>query len=102
MIKLLEADPAFPISRAQMRLLVACTLHDMHRVREAIDPHIAAIEEERKDQDGDGEWRLTVLVFPGAFREINEAVSRLTRGKGTVHTLNLKVLKETEDTSSYT
>lgn len=97
MIRILEKEPGFPISRAQMRLLINTSLSDAKQVLPAITPYIGQIESEDKQ----GELNLTVLVYPGAFREITEAVARLTKGKGTVHTLNLKVLKESEDTSEF-
>jgi ribosome maturation protein SDO1 len=93
-IKTLEKDQSFPISRAQMRLLIHTAISDASRVLPAITPLISAVEEESKES---GELNMTVLVYPGAFREITEIVAKLTRGKGTVHTLNLKVLQETED-----
>lgn len=98
MIKLLEKVPNLPISRAQMRLLLSTSLADASRVLQAVSPLFSQIESESKDG---GELNMTVLVYPGAFRDISEAVARLTRGKGTVHTLNLKVLKESEDTAEF-
>lgn len=80
-----------------MRLLINTSLSDAKQVLPAITAYISQIESEDKQ----GELNLTVLVYPGAYREITETVARLTRGKGTVHTLNLKVLKESEDTSEF-
>lgn len=95
---MLEKEPSLPISRAQMRLLIHTALADASKVLPAITPLLSAVESERKEA---GELEMTVLVYPGAFREITEAVARLTRGKGTVHTLNLKVLQEAEDTDDF-
>lgn len=97
-IRSLEKEPNFPISRAQMRLLVNASLSDSSKIMPAIQPFISLVESESKDG---GELNLTILVYPGAFREITDAVARITRGKGTVHTLNLKVLKESEDTADF-
>lgn len=80
-----------------MRLLINTSLNDATKTIAAILPHISAVESESKE----GELNMTILIDPGVFRIITDAVAKLTRGKGTVHTLNLKVLKESEDTSAF-
>ncbi len=96
-IRGLEKTPNFPISRVQMRLLVNCSLGDMSKVLAIVNPLVSQVEQESKE----GELNMTVLIYPGVYREITEGVSKVTRGKGTVHTLNLKVLKEYEGTSEF-
>lgn len=97
-IRQLSKDPAFPLARAQMRLLVNVPLAEAGRVLGAVASLFTEVESESREG---GELTTTVLVYPGAFREISEAVARLTRGKGTVHTLALKVLKESEDMAEF-
>lgn len=80
-----------------MRLLINSSLNDAGRVTKEVTPLIAQIESESRE----GELHMTVLIDPGQFRAITDVVAKITKGKGTVHTLNLKVLKESEETSEF-
>lgn len=80
-----------------MRLLINASMNDAGRVTKEITPLISQIESESRE----GELHMTVLIDPGQFRVITDAVAKITKGKGTVHTLNLKVLKESEETASF-
>lgn len=62
-----------------------------------VTPLLSQIESENRE-DG---LHMTVLIDPGQFRAITDAVAKITKGKGTVHTLSLKVLKESEDTAAF-
>lgn len=90
MIKLLEKQNQFPIARAQMRLLIESPrLHA--EILKTITPLVSEIE---ADESSGGACKMTVLIDPGNFRGIHEAVAKVTKNQATIITLNLKDLKE--------
>lgn len=82
------------IARALMRLTVNVPPPEelQSKVKAACLPHFKQIEQEEVDEHGDVHW--TVLVEPGSFKQVNEEVAKISRGRGTVHTLSLKVLND--------
>lgn len=89
-IKLLEKDSKFPIARAQMRLLIEIPVNESKKVLESVKPMIASIDSEMLEPD----LKLTCLIDPGQYRPLMEIVAKLTKGKGAVHLLSLRDLKE--------
>ena len=92
MIKLLEKQTAFPISRAQMRLLIESSRgSSTAEILKAVEPLVSEIE---LNESSAQNTKLTVLIDPGKFRLIHETVSKLTKNEASIITLNLKDLRD--------
>ena len=90
MIKLLEKQNNFPIARAQMRLLIESP-KGASEILKSISSFVSEIE---LNESAGEALKLTVLIDPGNFRGIHEAVAKSSKNQGTIITLNLKDLKD--------
>jgi len=90
-IKLLKEKIA--INRAQMRLRFFLPGKDSKKVKEKLQALIISVEHEEFSSG----LELVCLIDPGCYRQIDELVSKETRGKGKVEVLNLKEVEETEE-----
>jgi ribosome maturation protein SDO1 len=88
LIKQLEKQQDFPISRAQMRLSVESPVSGAE-IRELLAPMLAT-EPEIDASVSLPAIKMAVLIDPGRFRQVHETVARASRSKGTVLTLSLK------------
>jgi len=82
-----------PINRAEMRLRFFLTGKDSKKVKDKLQPMIKSIE---KEEFSSG-LELVCLVDPGCYRQIDDLISKETRGKGKVEVLNLKEVEESEE-----
>lgn len=89
---MLEKQNNFPISRAQMRLLIECPRVNLHS--EILKTITSLVSEIESDESGTATCKLTVLIDPGNFRAIHESVAKVTKNQATIITLNLKDLKD--------
>lgn len=80
-----------PIKRALMRLRLNLPAMTARGVREAVvaSPGVSKVENEAWATNGS--LTLTILIDPGAFRAVDEAVRAGTRGGGSVEVLDLAV-----------
>jgi len=86
---MLEKQKEFPIARAQMRLLIESPMAG-EAVKGAVLPLLV---EEPEIETLEGKLKMTVLIDPGNFRQVHEAVARASSNRGTVITVNLKDFK---------
>jgi len=77
-----------PIQRAQMRLRIVFPPADSKKLKEALKTAIVAIESE--DQEGE-EASITCLIDPGSYRQVDDDVRKVTKGKGTIEVQSLTV-----------
>jgi len=82
-----------PINRAEMRLRFFLAGKESKKVKEKLLPMIKSIE---KEEFSSG-LELVCLVDPGCYRQIDDLISKETRGKGKVEVLNLKEVEESEE-----
>lgn len=90
-IKLLQEN--ISIERAQMRLRLYVPGKNSKNVKEKIKHILKTIETEEFTSG----LEIVCLIDPGGYRQIEEIISRETRGKGSVEVLNLKEMKEVEE-----
>lgn len=93
-IKTLEKQEqgAFPIARAQMRLLVESPTSCVD-IKKGILPFVSEIELDESSNTSTS-TKLTILIDPGNFKQIHESVAKISKNKGTVMTLSLKDVKD--------
>ena len=90
-IKLLKEK--ISINRAEMRLRFFIPGKDSKKVKEKLKPHIKTIENEEFSSG----LEMVCLVDPGCYRQLDEIISKETRGKGKLEVLNLKEVEETAE-----
>jgi len=83
------------IERAQMRVKVSASGVPGKVVLEKLEKLGVVVED--KEFSGNG-LNLVILTDPGNYREIDEFIRAETKGKGLIEVLNLKEIKEGEDT----
>lgn len=81
------------IERAQMRTRLYIPGKSAKVVREKIKHHFKSVENEEFTNG----LEIVCLIDPGSYRQIEEVLSRETRGKGSFEVLNLKEMKEVEE-----
>lgn len=74
-----------------MRLLIESP-RGHSEILKIVTPLISELESDESTKDGP--CKLTILIDPGNFRAIHEAVAKGTKNQATVITLNLKDLKD--------
>nr|CAB3265875.1 ribosome maturation protein SBDS-like [Phallusia mammillata] len=90
-IKMLKEK--IPINRAEMRLRFFLPGKDSKKTKEKLKTLIKTVENEEFSSG----LEMVCLVDPGCYRQIDEVVSKETRGKGKVEVLNLKEVEEKEE-----
>nr|XP_039256176.1 ribosome maturation protein SBDS-like [Styela clava] len=90
-IKLLREK--ISIERAQMRMKLYIPGKTSKSIKEKLRPLFKSIENE-EFTDG---LEIVCLIDPGSYRQIEELISKETRGKGSTEVLNLKEMKEVEE-----
>lgn len=90
-IKLLKEK--ISINRAEMRLRFFLPGKDSKKVKEMLKPHIKTIENEEFSSG----LEMVCLVDPGCYRQLDEIISKETRGKGKLEVLNLKEVEDTAE-----
>ena len=81
------------INRAQMRLQINIPAAQAKSVKEALREHIQAVESESWDVD----YEATVLIDPGSFRAVDEALQSETRGKATMEVVSVAVVEDADE-----
>jgi len=98
-IKLLKG--IMPIQRAQMRVRVRTPAEDAKKVKDRVKPIIAVDEGESFEiVDQSKEYNLICLIDPGQFRQLDEEVRQLSKGKGSIEVITLAVTEGDEGSSS--
>jgi len=82
-----ELRKELPIARAQMRITVVVPEKQAKEVKSKLKALVGTVEREEWDFD----YEMVARIDPGAYRGIEEIVSKETRGKGTVEILDCKV-----------
>lgn len=86
-----------------MRIRIQTSIQDAKKVKEAVKPLLGQVVEEKHPVNRSGEQvsgdeeddvEIECLIEPGKFKAITEVVQDLTKGKGTVYTVNLKETKD--------
>jgi len=90
-IKLLKEKIA--INRAEMRLRFFLPGKDSKKVKEKLKSFINTIENEEFSSG----LEMVCLVDPGCYRQLDEIISKETRGKGKLEVLNLKEVEDTAE-----
>ncbi|KAF9015395.1 SBDS protein C-terminal domain-containing protein [Cyathus striatus] len=83
-IKQLQTDSKLPIQRARMRIRVSVPVSDSTRLRERI---IEVGDKVEREESGEQDWEVTMLIDPGQFRVINELLQKECKNKGRIETL---------------
>ncbi|KAJ3517632.1 hypothetical protein NLJ89_g389 [Agrocybe chaxingu] len=83
-IKILQSDSTLPIQRARMRIKVSLPVADAPKLREKV---LAGAETVERDETGETEWGVTMLIDPSQFRVINDLLQRECNGRGRLETL---------------
>jgi len=81
-----ELKSVLPIERAQMRLRVSAPKKLGKQVKTKLEPLVAQIEQE----DWPGDMQMVVLIDPGSYRAVDDAVKEITKGKGNIEILAMK------------
>lgn len=81
------------ISRAQMRLQISIPSAKGKVVKEKLKTHVQLWEDEEWNPD----FEATILIDPGSFRAIDDALREETRGQATVEVLNLAVIEDNDE-----
>mmetsp|Transcript_32479 Transcript_32479/g.79493 ORF Transcript_32479/g.79493 Transcript_32479/m.79493 type:complete len:253 (-) Transcript_32479:539-1297(-) len=82
------------IDRAQMRLHVSAPSKVAKPLKEKLD---ALVTEWEDEQHIGKSFEGTCLVDPGHFRAMNDAVSSLAKGQGSVEVLNMAVVRDGDE-----
>ena len=90
-IKLLKEK--ISINRAEMRLRFFLPGKESKKVKEKLKPYIKTIENEEFSSG----LEMVCLVDPGCYRQLDEIISKETRGKGKLEVLNLKEVEDTAE-----
>lgn len=91
-IKQLQKNPKFPISRAQMRIKAQSDILNGKKLKALLKPSLiyTLVNESWTEEDVEFE----ILIDPGKYKEIIDLIQTITKGKGTVYTVNLKEISE--------
>jgi ribosome maturation protein SDO1 len=92
-IRLLKQKSDFPIARAYMRLKVATEIKDTRKVNEALTELVAKSE---KEETGE-KFEMTILIDPGNYRRVEEAVKKATKSTGSVEVVTLAVHEQGDE-----
>ena len=87
LIKQLQAQRSMPIERAAMRILVTCEQGEGKAIKKQLQPLLAAIEDE---QWGSVEYRLTALLSPGHYRQVEELIAQHKQARAHMEIIDLK------------
>lgn len=93
-IKLMKEKATIPIKRAQMRVRVVVPIKDAKRLKDQI---MNEFDEKDLDDWNADEWELIGTVDPGAIKRVSDLLQAETRGKGRLEVLNVKVVKEGQE-----
>ena len=114
-MKVLIAWQVIPVTRARMRLRVACHVSilkqqvktgakkaegeegdgETEKVKGTVKDRILSYVEEVETQgEVGGEWEVVGFVEPGAFKGLSDFIGGETRGKGRVEVLDMAVMHE--------
>ena len=92
-IKRLEKSDVIQLERAQMQIKVQCSVHFLTELRNGLSS-LASIKKEIVDADvedaAETEVRLECTCEPGKYKAVTDLVQKLTKGQGSVYTLNMK------------
>uniref|UniRef100_A0A4W3IEN2 Ribosome maturation protein SBDS n=1 Tax=Callorhinchus milii TaxID=7868 RepID=A0A4W3IEN2_CALMI len=81
------------IERAHMRLRLRLPPKEGKRLKEKLKPLIKVTESEEFST----ELEIVALIDPGCFREMDDLISRETKGKGSLEVLSLKEVEEGDE-----
>lgn len=88
-----QLQPVMPIDRAHMRVTVTCDQSIGKQLKKQLQPLLAGVEEE---QWGSVEYRLTALLSPGQYRQVEEVIAQHSSRRAHMEIVDLKVHEETE------
>eukprot|EP00003_Mantamonas_plastica_P001334 TRINITY_DN10960_c0_g1_i1.p1 TRINITY_DN10960_c0_g1~~TRINITY_DN10960_c0_g1_i1.p1 ORF type:complete len:152 (+),score=65.56 TRINITY_DN10960_c0_g1_i1:150-605(+) len=94
LIRLLQDEEVLPIERAQMRVHIVIPGKGSKDIKAKLAPLFAEIEDEEFSSKG---YDADVLIDPGHYREIDEIISKETKGSGSIEVMNLSVLDVDDD-----
>ena len=87
LIKQLQTQRTMPIERAAMRILITCEQSEGKALKKQLQPLLAAVEEE---QWGSVEYRLTALLSPGHYRQVEDIIAAHKQGRAHMDIIDLK------------
>lgn len=87
-IKLLKE--VLPIQRAQMRLRLEAPKKNGKEVQSKITALVGSVE----DEDWGSNFIMTVVIDPGRYRGVTDALGAITKGQGSCEILDMKVQEE--------
>ena len=115
-MKALIAWQVIPVTRARMRLRVACHVSILKQAVKVVvkkgedgeegegesgkakgtvkDRILSYVEEVESQGENGGEWEVIGFVEPGAFKGLSDFIGGETRGKGRVEVLDMAVVHE--------
>lgn len=85
-----QLKEVMPIERAQMRLRLIWSGKEARKLRDKLVKIITSVENEEWDA---GQINITFLIDPGKFKEVNELISKESKGSAVAEVLNLKEMK---------
>lgn len=95
----LEAIPllkqSIPIERAQMKVRIFVPKQAAKKAHESLVAIVGTAERTEWDC---GNLEMTCLIDPGLYRQIDDIISRESKGKGSFELLNLKEITEGDET----
>jgi ribosome maturation protein SDO1 len=91
-----QLSSVMPIQRASMRVRISCDQAAAKALMSALRPLLAAVEEESWGADG-AQFRLTALLSPGAYRQVEELLAKQAGGsRATMDIIDLKADNDDE------
>lgn len=88
-IRLLVAKQVIPIARARMKIRISAPSRDAKKFSAKIKELVVEVD----DEDFSDMWELVCFIDPGVFRDIDELVSKESKGKGHVEVQDTAVVK---------
>jgi len=92
-IKLLQAKSTLPIQRSRMRVRVTMPSADGVRLKEQI---LQSAEKVERDQAGEADWDLVMLIDPGQFKVLTELLQKEVKGRGKIETVQQTVTADAQ------
>ena len=92
-----QLSAVMPIQRASMRVRISCDAPAAKALMRALQPLLAAVEDESWGGADGAQFRLTALLSPGAYRQVEELLAEQAGGgRATMDILDLKADNDDE------
>lgn len=88
--RLILSSNVIPLARVRIRFRLSLPSPTAKRIKDTLLPLCVSIESEEWGED----WDLVAVIEPGMFKEVQEMVSKESKGKGVVEALATVTLSD--------